>query len=86
MTKKDIELQNSVASLKNRVAVTSYYFDELPKQVRELAFTVSNLETLRQIQMVKKSLENAIDEGESFATWKSKLNTDILKSLSDALS
>ena len=43
MTKKDIELQNSVASLKNRVAVTKYYFDELPKQVRELAFTVSNL-------------------------------------------
>lgn len=84
MTKKDIELQNSVASLKNRVAVTKYYFDESPKQVRVLAFTVSNLETLRRIQMVKKSLENAIDEGESFATWKSKLNTDILKSLSEA--
>lgn len=84
MNKSDTELVNSVASLENRVAVSKYYFDDLPRQIRALSFTVSNLETLRQIQMVQKSLENAIDEGASFETWKDTLPRDIFKQLSDA--
>lgn len=84
LNKKDIELVNSVARIKNRVAVTDYYYDELPKDVRSLAFTVSNLETLRQIQMVQKSLDNATEEGFSFDTWKANLDTEVIKNLSDA--
>lgn len=84
MKSSELEYTASVAKIKNRVAVPRYYFDELPKQLKELSFTVSNLETLRQIQMVKKSLENAMDEGLSFNDWKNQLDTGVLKSLSDA--
>lgn len=84
MKKSDISYIASVSRLKNRVAVPEYYYEELPKDIRSLAFTVSNLETLRQIQMVKKSLENAMDRGDSFSTWKSNLDTDVLRSLSEA--
>ena len=84
MKKSDVELVNSVARLKNRVAVTSYYYDELPKDIRALAFTVSNLETLRQIEMVKRSLDNAIEEGLSFDSWKDNLDTQVLQNLSNA--
>lgn len=84
MKKSDLEYVNSVARIKNRVAVSKYYFDKLPKDIQSLAFTVSNLETLRQIQMVQRSLENAIEKGESFSSWKANLDTDVLRSLSNA--
>ena len=84
MKKSDLDFISSVAKISTRVAVKDYYFDELPQDIRSLAFTVSNLETLRQIQMVQKSLANAMDKGESFSTWKSNLDMSVLKSLSDA--
>lgn len=84
MKKSEIDYTASVARIKNRVAVKKYYYDKLPKDVRSLAFTVSNLETLRQVQMVQKSLENAISKGESFDTWKSNLDVGAIKNLSDA--
>lgn len=84
MKKSDADLVNSVARIKNRVAVKKYYYDELPKDIRALSFTVSNLETLRQVEMVKKSLERAIEQGEDFQSWKDNLDTSVLKSLSDA--
>lgn len=82
--KSDFDFVSAVAKIKNRVSVKSYYFESLPKDIRSLAFTVSNLETLRQIEMVKKSLDNAIDSGESFASWRDNLDTEVIKSLSNA--
>lgn len=84
MKKKDVELEASVARIKNRVAVTAYYYDKLPKDLRALAFYVSGLEKLREIEMVKKSLANAIENGESFESWKANLNIEGLKNLSNA--
>lgn len=84
MKKSDADLVASVARIKNRVAVKDYYYDTLPKDIRALSFTVSNLETLRQVEMVKKSLERAIENGEDFKSWKDNLDTSVLKSLSDA--
>lgn len=84
MKKSELEFVAAVAKIKNRVAVKKYYFDELPKEIRSLAFTVSNLETLRQIEMVKQSLNNAIEKGESFSTWRDNLDVSVLKSLSAA--
>lgn len=84
MNKKDLDYVNSVARLKNRVAVKRYYLEELPKDLRSLSFTVSNLETLRQIQIVQRSLDNAIEEGLSFESWKDNLDTDVIKRLSNA--
>lgn len=84
MNKKDLDYVNNVAKLKNRVAVKPYYLETLPKDLRSLAFTVSNLETLRQIQIVQRSLDNAIEEGLSFNSWKDNLDTDVIRNLSNA--
>lgn len=84
MKMSDIDLENVVSLLRNRVAVTKYYYDKLPKELRELSFYVSDLEKLRQIELVKKSLERAIEKGESFNSWKSNLNIEGIKNLSNA--
>lgn len=84
MKNSDVEYTASVARIKNRVAVKKYYYDELPKDIRALSFTVSNLETLRQVEMVKKSLDRATEKGESFQTWKDNLDTSVIRSLSEA--
>lgn len=84
MKKSDLDFTNAVAKIKNRVAVKDYYFDELPQDIRSLAFTVSNLETLRQVEMVKTSLANAMEKGESFKSWRDNLDTEVITSLSNA--
>lgn len=84
MKKSDVEYVASVARIKNRVAVKKYYYEDLPKDIRSLAFTVSNLETLRQIELVKRSLQNAIDKGDSFKTWRDNLDLDVIRNLSNA--
>lgn len=82
--KSDFDFVSAVAKIKNRVAVKDYYFEDLPQDIRSLAFTVSDLETLRQIEMVKQSLNNAIDKGESFKSWRDNLDTETVQSLSNA--
>lgn len=84
MKKSDLDFVAAAAKIKNRVAVKKYYFEDLPQEVQTLAFTVSNLETLRQIEMVKRSLENAISKGESFSSWRDNLDVSVIQSLSNA--
>lgn len=84
MKKSDLDFVASVAKIKNRVSVKDYYFESLPQEIRSLAFTVSNLETLRQIELVKQSLNNAIEKGESFSTWRDNLDVSVIQSLSNA--
>lgn len=82
MRKEDLDFVNSAAQIKNRVAVKDYYFNELPQALRSLAFTVSNLETLRQVEIVQRSLQNAMSEGLNFNEWKNQLDTDTIRNLS----
>lgn len=84
MKKSDLDYSSAAAKIQNRVAVKKYYYETLPKDVQSLSFTVSNLETLRQVEMVKRSLANAIEKGESFESWKSNLDVSVLESLSNA--
>lgn len=84
MKKSDLEFVNAANKIRNRVAVKDYYFEKLPQDLRSLSFMVSDLETLRQIEMVKKSLDNAIEQGESFKTWRDNLDLEVLESLSQA--
>lgn len=84
MKKSDVDLSNSVARIKNRVAIPDYYYATLPKDIRALAFYVAGLEKLRQIQMVQRSLENAISNGDSFAQWRDNLDIAGLQGLSSA--
>lgn len=84
MNKSDLDFVNNVAKLKNRVAVKDYYFKDLPQEIRSLSFTVSNLETLRMVQLAQRSLENAMNQGLSFQEWKEVLDPDLIKSLYDS--
>lgn len=84
MTKKDIELVNTVARLQNRVGVPKYYYEDLPKDVRSLAFTVADLESFRAISLIKQSLDNATQEGLSFESWKDTVDDFTLQKLSEA--
>lgn len=84
MKKSDFDFVNAVSKIRNRVAVKDYYFDEAPQEIRSLSFTVSNLETLRQIELVKESLAKAMDKGENFAQWRDNLDVSVLESLSNA--
>lgn len=84
MKKEDLEFINSSAKIKNRVASKSYYFNELPKALRERAFTVANVETLNQIKIIQQSLANAQKEGLSFREWKSNLDQDAVRNLTQA--
>ena len=81
LKKRDISYTNSVAALKNRVAVPDYFFDALPKDLHALAFYVSEIEKVSEVQNVLDSLQNAVDKGVSFQEWKSQIN---VKSLSEA--
>lgn len=82
--KRDVSLGASVNRMEDRVAVPKYYYEDLPKELRSMSFYVSNLEKLREIEMVKKSLSNAIKRGESFQSWKDNLDVDAMKELSSA--
>ena len=82
MKKSDLEFINIIAKIKNRVAVKSYYFESLPQDLRRLAFTISDLETLSMIKLVQNSLENARSEGLSFYDWKNQINQEGIRNLS----
>ena len=84
MKKKDIDLTATVSRLKNRVAVPDYYYEKLPKDLRSLSFYVAGLEKVREIEMIKRSLSNAIEKGESFQSWRDNLDIEMLHNLSNA--
>lgn len=84
MKKSDIDLVASVARIKNRVAVTEYYYNRLPKDLRALSFYVAGLEKIRQVQMIKRSLQNAITRGDSFSSWRDNLDIEMLNNLSNS--
>lgn len=80
----DLDFNNIIEKLKNRVPVQSEYFYEiLPKELRKLAFTVSDIETVRTITMIKNSLANAQREGLSFKNWRDRLDKKVLNTLTD---
>jgi SPP1 gp7 family putative phage head morphogenesis protein len=80
----DLDFKPNVNNLKNRVGVTRSYYNEMPKELRALAFYVSDLEKMRQIESIRSSLENAIDKGLSFKDWKETLKRDVYSKLTDA--
>lgn len=83
-TKKDVQFEQSINILRDRVAVTKYYYDKLPQDLRRLSFYAAGLEKLREIELVKRSLANAIDSGNSFKQWRDSLDTEAVRNLSKA--
>ena len=62
------------AALERGVVLPDVYYGELQGIARQLAFTVSGLASLDQIQQVKDSLDKAIANGQSFNDWKKSVD------------
>lgn len=84
ITGRNVSFEYALNLLENRVAVTKYYYDDLPKDLKKLSFYVSGLEKLREIELVKTSLSNALKSGHSFQEWKDSLDTGAFTDLSNA--
>lgn len=84
VSKKEVSFEYALDLLENRVAVQKYYYDELPKDLKKLSFYVSGLEKLREIELIKSSLSNAVANGYSFAEWKDSVDEEAFKNLSEA--
>lgn len=55
-----------------KIPVTASAYRDLQEEYRIMAFTVAKLAQLDQITAVKKSLQRALKNGESFETWQKK--------------
>lgn len=60
------------------------FYDEIPKDLRSLAFTISGIDRMTTIETVLKDLNNAFDNNISFKKWQENFNIDEIQNLSDA--
>lgn len=73
-----------LAGAQRRVPILSdAFYNQIPRQMRNYAFTVSSIERVTEVQDILDSLNRAVEEGQSFAQWQSSVNTDDFKKLSD---
>lgn len=60
------------------------YYDELPQEIRRMAFTVSGMTRMDAIDDVLKSFERAEAEGMDFADWADSFNVDEFERLTES--
>lgn len=60
------------------------FYDEIPKDLRSLAFTVSGVERMSSIESILGSLNEAFDNNMTFEDWQESFNVDDLALISDA--
>lgn len=84
ITGRQVKFEYALNLLENRVAVTKTYYEDLPQDLKKLSFYVSGLEKLREVELVKTSLSNAISAGYSFQEWKDSLDVGAFTDLSNA--
>lgn len=82
--KREVNFKYALNLLENRVAIPKYYYNDLPKDLKKLSFYVSGLEKLREVELIKTSLSNAIQNGYSFQTWKDGLDVGAFENLANA--
>lgn len=58
------------AAKRRRVTLPDIYYNVLQGWARRMAFTVTGLSSLRQVETVLDSLNRAIEEGQSFQNWQ----------------
>lgn len=60
------------------------FYEQIPKELRTIAFTVSGIERMTTIEKVLESLNDAFDQNISFKDWQDSVNLDELIDLSNA--
>lgn len=54
------------------------YYTKLPSQLRDVAFTVSNIESVSSVDTILKSLNGALKDGTSFVEWRKTFDKEAL--------
>jgi len=81
---KFLPFDEIIESAKRRVPVLpEVFFNEIPQAARPFAFTSTLIEKQSQIGEVLRSLNTALENGESFENWKNSVQIDRFESLAD---
>lgn len=59
------------------------FYERIPREMRNLAFTISSIERVTQIQDILASLDRSFEENQSFDEWKESVNVDDFDKLAD---
>ena len=72
LTAKQVALKATADKIRRRATypAETFYSETIPKILRALAFTVSNIEKVSTIQQIQASLASALEAGLSFTQWK----------------
>ena len=60
------------------------YYNDIPRDIRSLAFTISGIQQVAEIQFVLNSLDQALSQGLTFSQWQSTVNVEDFTQLSEA--
>lgn len=60
------------------------YYNTIPVQVRNIAFTVSGIESMSEINTILNSLNKAVDEGQTFAQWRDTVDVGSFSGITQA--
>lgn len=84
LKKSDIQYEQSVSALKRSVVVNkSYYLNKLPKELRSLAFYISELEKHRQTtQVIREALIKTERDGLSYREFLNQFDEEVFKKIS----
>ena len=86
MTLERLRLPNEVIdAAESRVGTLPGEFrEDIPVELRNLAFTITDINSISDINLVLASLNAALDRGETFAQWQSTVDVQSFRSLSEA--
>jgi len=76
--------KNILNQATREVVLPDVYYNDLPQELRRMAFTVSNLSRATTIQSILDSLETAEKNGQSFDEWSAALQDTDFQSLAMA--
>lgn len=59
------------------------FYNQIPKELRSMAFTISGIERMTTIEKTLESLNDAFDNNQTFKQWQETIDLDALIELSD---
>ena len=70
----DEPYREAIQKIKDQeVVLPDQYYNEVPQEIRSLAFSVSSIEKLSIINEIKSSLVRALEQGKTFSEWKKEI-------------
>ena len=71
----DEPYREAIQKIKDQeVVLPDQYYNEVPQEIRSLAFSVASIEKLSIINEIKSSLVRALEQGKTFSEWKKEID------------